>query len=88
MRWSTNDYINAHKAVKGSGKYNFEGCRIPIPTNIRYDRIEEALGGDVSHKEQRVLNLLKYGMPIDCKPNFGICKKQKIIFQQSATRMQ
>ena len=77
MRWSTTDFINAHKAVKGSGKYNFEGCKIPIPTAIRYDRIEEALGGDVSHKEQRVLNLLKYGMPIDCKPNYGIGKKQK-----------
>ena len=63
--------------VKESGRYNFEGCRIPIPTAIRYDRIEAALGSDATSKERRVLNLLKYGMPINCKPSFGVLKTQK-----------
>ena len=76
-RWSTADFIEAHITVKESGKFNFEGCRIPIPTAIRYDRIEEALGGDIPPKELRVLDLLKYGMPIDCNPKYGIGKKQK-----------
>ena len=44
FNWSTNDFINAHKAVKDSRKFNFEGCMIPIPTSIRYDRVREALG--------------------------------------------
>ena len=75
VHWDTDDFLRAHVAVKESGKFNFEGCKIPIPTSIRHDRIEEALEGTVSPKEQRVLNLLKYGMPIDCKPNFGTKKK-------------
>ena len=77
VRWSTADFINAHKVVRESEKFNFESCRIPIPTIIRYDRIEEALEGEVSPKGSRLLDLLKYGMPIDCDPRFGVCKKQK-----------
>ena len=76
VQWATADFILAHKAVKESGKHNFEGCRIPIPTTIRYDRIEEALEGVVSPKEKRVLDFFKYGMPLYCKPNFGVYKKQ------------
>ena len=63
--------------VKNSGKYNFEGCRIPVPTAIRYDRIREALGETATPKDLRVLSLLKYGMPIDCKASYGVRKPQK-----------
>ena len=63
--------------MRASGKHNFQGCRIPIPTNIRYDRIEAALGSEVGIKERRVLDLLRYGMPINCSPNFGVKKPQK-----------
>ena len=63
--------------MKESGRFNFESCKIPIPTKIRYDRIRDALDDTVSTKEQRVLSLLKYGMPIDCKPGFGVSRKQK-----------
>ena len=77
VRWSLEDFIKAHKVVVESGRFNFEGCRIPIPTSIRYDRIEEALGSNVSPKERRVLDLLKFGMPLDCNPNYGICKIQR-----------
>lgn len=77
LRWSTCEFVDAHKAVKESGKHNFQGCRIPIPTAIRYDRMEAALGKTATSKELRVLSLLRYGMPIDCKVNFGIKKQQK-----------
>ena len=63
--------------MKKSGKYNFEGCKIPIPTAIRYDRMEAALGNKVSPKEVRILNLLKYGMPVNCEEKFGIKIQQK-----------
>ena len=86
VQWATEDFMLAHKAVKESGKHNFEGCKIPIPTTIRYDRIEEALEGIVSPKERRVLALLKYGMPLDCKPNFGVIKKQKNHFSALSHR--
>ena len=63
--------------VRDSGKFNFEGCRIPIPTTIRYDRIEAALGSEATPKECRVLSLLEYGMPLNCKPEFVVSKPQK-----------
>ncbi|CAL4155283.1 unnamed protein product, partial [Meganyctiphanes norvegica] len=75
--WSTEDFLEAHREVSGSGKYNFEGCRIPIPTLVRHDRLREALGSDIDPREERVLSLLEFGMPIDCKSSFGIKKRQK-----------
>ena len=42
ISWTTEDFIRTHLEVRESGKYNFQGCKIPIPTSIRYDRIEVA----------------------------------------------
>ena len=77
VKWCTEDFIKAHKAVVCSGQYNHEGCKIPIPTAIRYDRIKEALGENISAKEEKVIQLLKFGMPIDCHGHFGVQKCQK-----------
>ena len=77
VSWTTRDFLSAHKQVKDSGRYNFEGCKIPIPTAIRYDRLEAALGDNISPKDKRVVDLLRYGMPIGCKPEFGIRTPQK-----------
>ena len=78
ISWNTEDFIKAHFAVKESGRFNFEVCKIPIPTKIRYDRMEAVLGlSSATNKEKQVLLLLKYGMPINCKPSFGVQKMQK-----------
>lgn len=77
ISWSTEDFVRAHNAVKNSGEYNFIGCKIPIPTTIRYDKIRKALGGQITIKEERTLNLLKYGMPLNCDDKFGIRKVQR-----------
>ena len=77
VHWSPENFIEAHKAVRESGKYTFEGCRIPVPTAIRYDRLQEALGDTATPKEVRTLSLLEFGMPINCNPSFGIKKVQK-----------
>ena len=77
VNWGDAEFIEAHKAVKASKLFNFEGCRIPVPTKIRYDRIKEALGEEVSPKELRTLSLLEYGMPINCNAAYGINKKLK-----------
>ena len=77
VRWETGDFLDAHRRVKASGKYNFEGCRIPIPTPIRHDRIREDLGVAASPKELRVLGLLEFGMPFNCKLSFGVKRRQK-----------
>ncbi|CAL4061338.1 unnamed protein product, partial [Meganyctiphanes norvegica] len=75
--WSTEEFLEVHNVIRMSGKHNFEVCKIPIPTKIRYDRIREALGDGVSPREYLVLSLLKFGMPLDCNPGFGVTKIQK-----------
>ena len=77
VRWTAQDHIDAHNAVVRSGSHNFLGCKIPIPTSIRHDRIKEALGNDISPDKLRIMKLLQYGMPLDCKPSFGIKTMQK-----------
>ena len=84
VSWTTEDFIAAHSEVAKSGKPNFEVCQIPVPTSIRYDRLEEALGEAISPKEQKVLKLLKFGMPIDCKAEFGEERRQKNHFSAIA----
>ena len=76
VQWTADDFIEAHKKVIKSGLYNFEGCKIPIPTSIRYDRLRDALGENITPKEDRVLSLIKYGMPLDCKSNYGVKELQ------------
>ena len=75
--WSTQDFLRAHVAVRESGKYNFEGCRIPIPTRISFEWMKAALGSEISFKELRTLDLIKYGIPINCSPNVGVKRPQK-----------
>ena len=77
VSWTTDDFLEAHRKIVKSGVRNFEGCRIPIPTPIRYDRLEEALGDLATPKETRVLSLLKFGMPLDCKAEYGVRRQQK-----------
>ena len=75
--WMAEDFLRVHRLVRESGKFNFQGCRIPVPTAIRYDRIREALGSSVTGKHERVLCLLEFGMPLDCEVSFGVKKPQK-----------
>ena len=77
VKWSTKDFIAAHSEVVRSGRHNFQGCKIPIPTSIRYDRMREALGNCATPKEQLTLQLLEFGMPLDCHPGFGVSKAPK-----------
>ena len=35
VSWSSEDFILAHNTVRASGKFNFQGCKITIPTKIR-----------------------------------------------------
>ena len=76
INWSTEDYLAAHREVVSSGVHNFEGCKISIPTQIRYDRLSKILGEQATPKEKKVLNWLEFGFPIDCDPEFGIRKPQ------------
>ena len=52
VSWDTHDFIWAHNEIRASGMYNFEFCKISIPTSIRYDRLREALGVSINPKEK------------------------------------
>ena len=77
VSWTAYNYIEAHKLVRNSGKFNYESCRIPIPTKVRFDEIRQALGSSVTPKEERALRMLEFDMPIFCKASFGVRKPQK-----------
>ena len=74
VAWDIDAYIEAHLAVRDSGKFNFEGCRIPVPTAINFGRLREALGEKATQKDQTTLELLEFGFPINCNPSFGVKK--------------
>ena len=75
--WDVNDHIAAHKAIRASGGFNYEICRIPVPTSIRYDRLRLALGDDISPKERKVLELIEFGFPLSADSAFGVRRPQK-----------
>lgn len=76
-KWTTEDFLVAHRKVVSSGVHNFEFCKIPIPTSIRFDRLRTALGNQATNKEKKILQLLEFGFPIDCKSEYGVTKPQK-----------
>ena len=63
--------------IRASGMYNFEGCRIPVPTAIRFDRIRASLGDLATEKDLKMIKLLEFGMPVACDPGYGISKPQR-----------
>ena len=46
----------------------------------------EALVDSITPKEEQVLCLLKFGMPIDCKVSYGVKKPQKSHFQLTGSK--
>ena len=77
FNWDTEDHIRAHTLIKASGKYNFEGLKIPVPTAIRFDRIRAALGNLATPQDLRVLSLLQFGFPVACESSYGVRKPQR-----------
>ena len=82
--WASEDFIKVHTMVRESGKHNYEGCKIPVPTAIRHDRIREALGDNATASDLMILNLIKFGMPINCDTSFGVKKPQKNHFSATS----
>ena len=53
--------LSAHEAVKDSGVHNFEGCRIPINTNLNIQYMRSML---VDYKDYRICDFLEFGFPL------------------------
>ena len=55
--------VDAFYKIKNSGFYNFQVCKIQLPTKFDFEFIECELRG---YKDVQVVNFLKYGFPVDC----------------------
>ena len=63
--------------VKASGKYNFQECRLQLPSKFNFDFIEQEL---VDYEDSKIVDMLKFGFPVDCtlkKFNPGIPSNHK-----------
>ena len=54
--------VQANKAVRISGKQNFAGCRIPVPSSLNFEYLEKELA---DYKDRAIIQLLRYGCPIN-----------------------
>ena len=53
--------LSAHEVVKESGVHNFEGCRIPINTNLNIQYMRSML---VDYKDYKICDFLEFGFPL------------------------
>ena len=60
-------FLEAHEAVVNSGKYNFEGCRIPVNTRMNINYMRSLLK---DYKDKRVCDFLEFGFPMGVSPDF------------------
>ena len=51
--------------IKQSKFFNFQYCRIPLPTKFNFEFIENQLQ---DYHDKQVVELLKFGFPVDCQP--------------------
>ncbi len=58
----TQSIIRIHELVKGSGKPNYEGLRIPVYSGINYEFLSQELEG---YDYIGVVQLMRYGAPIN-----------------------
>lgn len=65
----SNYLIEAHHQVCESGKYNFEGCKIPVNFRMNINYIRSWL---FDYKDTKLIDLLEFGFPIGFKGNESI----------------
>ena len=53
--------LSAHEAVKDSGVHNFEGCRIPINTNLNIQYMRSML---IDYKDYKICDFFEFGFPL------------------------
>ena len=58
---SDEEYINLHNQVFLSGRYNFEGCRIPLKNSLNIDYFRFMLYG---YEDEAICDFLEFGFPL------------------------
>jgi hypothetical protein len=68
LNLSSLNKLDIARQVKASGKFNFEGCRIPVNHKIDTAFMTRMLH---DYNDLQVCELLKFGFPIDVKTKKG-----------------
>ena len=55
------DYIKKHNEIVRSGRYNFEGCRFPLKTNLKIDFFRFMLH---DYEDTSICDFLEFGFPL------------------------
>ena len=55
------DYIQMHDEIVRSGRYNFEGCKFPLKTNLKIDYFRFLLHG---YEDECIFTFLEFGFPL------------------------
>ena len=55
------DYINQHNKIFRSGRYNFEGCKFPLKTNLNIDYFRFML---FDYEDEAICDFLEFGFPL------------------------
>ena len=55
------DYINQHNKIFRSGRYNFEGCKFPLKTNLNIDYFRFML---FEYEDEAICDFLEFGFPL------------------------
>ena len=58
---SDEEYIFQHDKIFLSGRYNFEGCKIPLKSNLNIDYFRFMLYG---YEDEAICDFLEYGFPL------------------------
>ena len=65
-----NDFmVRVNRKIRVSGKFNFESCRIPVPSNFNFEFLEKNLQGFTEFP--LIIDCLKYGFPLDIQKGYG-----------------
>ena len=74
-------HLQRHEIVKNSGKHNFMGPQILVPSQLNIEKWEEVLKG---YWDRQLIYLLKYGFPLDFNQEAG--SKSTLQNHKSATQ--
>ena len=77
---STVNLLDIHHKVIPSGKYNFEGCRVPVNGKLNIEYIKSLLH---DYDDPLLCDFLEFGFPIGYHSNNEILQQIKKMFGNS-----
>ena len=67
-------YLFMHDMINQSGRPNFQGCRLPVPSTFNFEFLWHH---SQNYTDKGVLDLLKFGFPINSTGSYKVCHPVK-----------